>query len=934
MNSVVLSPDDKTLLAGFTTGLKVLNINTLQEIPSFIDQGENILELKFSKAGDLLAILTRNEVQLYSWPSQELISTIHCVYENTIYTDPDRLAFSPDGKTLVAVIDGSLVKMDTSTGAETYRVEDYNIEYAFFSEDGTKLIEIKYDFTAELIVIVDPSTMEELNTFELEVNTYNMVISSDHKYLAAPLTAKDEIDVFDLETGETVGTINKSSFPGVNIVSISTYNKILFSPDSKLLLFQYYDVNTVLLWDIAAKVPVQEQVVLKNYENNFTFSEDGSWLFGFGESGYTVWKTADWQMAFQEKDIRVSKILFPSQDAYLLVTDHVLEYDYTTLEEDIDFSTYYGFQVKQYEPDLVSYEVDATIRHFDTLDEETILSINDNGIQIRSKEELNVIREIAGSFTTFDISEDRTSLAVLLPDNSIQLYSLPDLQPVRQLTGQESIISGLFLQSKGQYLVSTSENDAILWNCQTGELIAMLTDIKDILDIQFSGSSIIGVQKDLALYVWTPGIEEPTESFLNMKDRASGIQLINSNGEYSFLLAKEGLFEIRWGSYPDVFSRVEISIDDSSRMAFSDSGERLAVSLPDGIQVFDNVNWEVQKMIPGSYSAFSFVPGTLDLMVASGNQILIFPDLVTATASSNQFNYFESMKNPQYIEKSSPYFPAGIESDGDLIDFPGAYFGLITYYDAETGLPVGMTTDDSLSGYSQDPYFDVATAFSPDGKNLAKLVSDGYGKVYLQMNPVVDESSETTTSPEPLELPGANQNNLSLSVSNTGKVAVYNGDYSNGFSITLIDGLQLKILKTINLGQQNNQVMAISPDGNTLAYLFKVADDYRFQLKVLDISAPNAPSEKYSIDQDEIGQGAFGITILAYDQSGKYLVAGGDDGSIVVLDALTLEILSSHDGHSSNITGLLFYPDGKMLLSSSADGTIRLWGVTAWGISQ
>lgn len=71
---------------------------------------------------------------------------------------------------------------------------------------------------------------------------------------------------------------------------------------------------------------------------------------------------------------------------------------------------------------------------------------------------------------------------------------------------------------------------------------------------------------------------------------------------------------------------------------------------------------------------------------------------------------------------------------------------------------------------------------------------------------------------------------------------------------------------------------------------------------------------------------------LAYSPTGTILAfAIGDyttgDYSIRLWDVQQRHELTKLEGHTDTVVGLAFSPDGKLLASSSRDGTIRLWGV-------
>jgi RNA polymerase sigma factor (sigma-70 family) len=68
---------------------------------------------------------------------------------------------------------------------------------------------------------------------------------------------------------------------------------------------------------------------------------------------------------------------------------------------------------------------------------------------------------------------------------------------------------------------------------------------------------------------------------------------------------------------------------------------------------------------------------------------------------------------------------------------------------------------------------------------------------------------------------------------------------------------------------------------------------------------------------------------VAFSPDGKTAATGGgfSDNVIRLWDTATARELRSFNGHTYNITGLAFTPDGKHLLSCALDQTVRLWDV-------
>lgn len=53
----------------------------------------------------------------------------------------------------------------------------------------------------------------------------------------------------------------------------------------------------------------------------------------------------------------------------------------------------------------------------------------------------------------------------------------------------------------------------------------------------------------------------------------------------------------------------------------------------------------------------------------------------------------------------------------------------------------------------------------------------------------------------------------------------------------------------------------------------------------------------------------------------------GDDFIIRLFDVVALRMVRKFEGHTDRITDLCFSEDGKWLVSSSMDGSLRIWDV-------
>jgi WD40 repeat protein len=96
---------------------------------------------------------------------------------------------------------------------------------------------------------------------------------------------------------------------------------------------------------------------------------------------------------------------------------------------------------------------------------------------------------------------------------------------------------------------------------------------------------------------------------------------------------------------------------------------------------------------------------------------------------------------------------------------------------------------------------------------------------------------------------------------------------------------------------------------------------------LLIYSSPSKTQPLYSYDLDIHGE------CIVTSPDSQYVAIGNDDGMINRYDK-SGSLLGTIDAHGESITHLSFSPDGKILVSSAFDHTLKFWNTSNWNLER
>ncbi|PVV02358.1 hypothetical protein BB560_003190 [Smittium megazygosporum] len=242
--------------------------------------------------------------------------------------------------------------------------------------------------------------------------------------------------------------------------------------------------------------------------------------------------------------------------------------------------------------------------------------------------------------------------------------------------------------------------------------------------------------------------------------------------------------------------------------------------------------------------------------------------------------------------------------------------------------PVDGFVPTTLTGHKQTV---IASFFGSDNSTIYTISKDGALAV-RKFNLVADQSvvefGKFPLDPktnQPLETQWSTPKHHYFMQKNTKlKVAVFNPatqtlvvGFSNGV-FSLYEMPSFSELQTLSITQTKLTAAAINFSGEWIA----LASSKLGQLLVWEWQ-----SESYILKQ----QGhAYDMSCVAFSGDGQYIATGGDDGKVKIWTAASGFCFVTFSNHSAAVTAIQFSKRNQVVISASADGTVRAFDLVRY----
>lgn len=855
-------------------------------------------------------------------------------------------AFSSDSKTAITTGPDGIRIWDVTSGKQLHHIKGIR-KKAAASPDG-KLLATAKDYTVE---IRSTSSKEIIHKYSNERTIKSIGFSPNNKLFA--VGTEESVTIWDIEKNQRHRFTNTQR---VNAEYLS------FSPDSNFLVTAGQKDNILRLWNIKTNELIYKHELADKITGT-RFSPTHNEILVAYQSGEASIFNVD---VDERVDAELSIGIESSPDSVTVSDDSRLMFVSTYLNSGVMIDLTNGKELYSTKDIGITFSCSLfspSGKYFLTCGADGITRLHDvkNG---------DVIKEFIGherGVTSAAFSHDEQLLLTGGEDEVVILWKLSNKKELSRFKLDffgRKITSVSFSHDNKIIAAGDGGGDTYLWNVSTGELIKKIEEWSfsgDIILTHFiqNGMLIIGSEHGLYAYDTNDKIGLPVydksftrfkslkyipanDSFLAVDSEHKRISTIKIKG---FSYKQQYLVDDEYKKWDHFFDLAWATMLPNTKVVL---GLTSFYSKKDSSFIYKIEKWDLAERISSVMDLQGYAK-PIDAAKISEKTGLIY-----TKSSDRSINYWPTMlrsNNKQDILTDTPYASSFDIADNGSLGVAGKNNSVIVY-----SLETGRTN--KTFGYGKPV---KSVAISHDGKFVAAAggkqeewpahaLTNPLARIFTSKDVTYNSTIKLWTingDKDPFILGSHDTTITSLDIPYPGKYVLSASD-DGIIKFWNINNKQLIMeYKTPNIGVTS---AVLSHDGKFIiaAYsdrtvrvwdvvsgkLLKTIGKARSIIKTfLGAEEPkiikNSSGKttlKFKIDfiAGKLSKG-YEKSIASISRDGRLIAAGHEEGDVYIWDTKNNKIIHELIGHSSRITSIYYIPNTKLLLTSSLDGTTRVW---------